>query len=211
MPSAAQRVIGTAELVETIVLQLPTKDTLLGQRISRSIKEIMNGSVAIQKTMFLYPGEASSASIDAPIVHLGPHVEHLAFLNQIPIPAQEIASFNPLLTRTLNPSQLLRPKPQKHTASELYIDLLDTPSHWSCNKMYISQPPIRFQTMKFEYATETRMYRQIRYGFSTGLLGLTLDMVAQGTRGKGVPVGKWEVARSFEKWFFCLQGAVPEQ
>lgn len=54
--AAAARVFAIGELVEMILLELPTKDLLLSQRINRACKQAVDSSVRIQKALFFIPG-----------------------------------------------------------------------------------------------------------------------------------------------------------
>lgn len=53
-PKALQ-VFNTVELLESILLHLPTKDVLLAQRVSKSWKGTVTGSLRLQKALFLVP------------------------------------------------------------------------------------------------------------------------------------------------------------
>lgn len=56
--SAALQVFDTVELLESIILLLPCKDALLSQRISKTWKLTVAGSLRVQKTLFLVPSQA---------------------------------------------------------------------------------------------------------------------------------------------------------
>lgn len=56
------KVLHTPELFELILLQLPMKDLLLAQGISRHFKETIRGSVRLQRQLFLAPAPIGQGS-----------------------------------------------------------------------------------------------------------------------------------------------------
>lgn len=54
---ASVQVLGTVELLEAILLQLPIKDLLLAQLISKHIENTIDGSDSIQKALFFKPAD----------------------------------------------------------------------------------------------------------------------------------------------------------
>lgn len=56
---SATKVFNTVEILETILLQLPIRDVLLDQRVSRSWRAVIAGSISIQRALFLRPMKRS--------------------------------------------------------------------------------------------------------------------------------------------------------
>ena len=54
-PSAAERVFGTVELLESILTHLSSRDLLLSQRTVRSFRDTIQGSVILRRKLFLEP------------------------------------------------------------------------------------------------------------------------------------------------------------
>ncbi|CAK1360626.1 unnamed protein product [Cercospora beticola] len=69
--AAAARVFAIGELVEMILLELPTKDLLLSQRINRACKTAVDSSNRIQKALFFIPGVCRDANVE----HITPDVK----------------------------------------------------------------------------------------------------------------------------------------
>ncbi|GAB1741014.1 hypothetical protein NU219Hw_g6266t1 [Hortaea werneckii] len=63
--SAVAKVLTTVELLEAILLGLPMKDLLRAQHVRDHWRQVIVGSNAIQKALFLRPGTAAEAAIDA--------------------------------------------------------------------------------------------------------------------------------------------------
>ncbi|KAI7374466.1 hypothetical protein KC336_g20211 [Hortaea werneckii] len=63
--SAVAKVFTTVELLELILLKLPIKDLLRAQEVRDHWRQVIAGSNAIQKSLFLRPGTAAEAAIDA--------------------------------------------------------------------------------------------------------------------------------------------------
>ena len=55
MVSAVDRVLGTTELLENILLFLPLRDILLANRISARFRDVMNESSMVRKALFFEP------------------------------------------------------------------------------------------------------------------------------------------------------------
>ncbi|PPJ53149.1 hypothetical protein CBER1_11666 [Cercospora berteroae] len=55
MASAAERALSVAELLERILLSLPTRDILLDQRVSKFWKELVRNSPKLQQALFYQP------------------------------------------------------------------------------------------------------------------------------------------------------------
>ena len=63
--SAVAKVFKTIELLEAILLELPMKDVLRSQQVRKHWKEVIVGSNAIQKALFMRPGGAAEAAVDS--------------------------------------------------------------------------------------------------------------------------------------------------
>ncbi|KAK2734171.1 hypothetical protein FQN55_002912 [Onygenales sp. PD_40] len=53
----ASKALSVIEILETILLHLPTKDLLLSQRVCRKWKNVIFGSIKLQQELFFYPIE----------------------------------------------------------------------------------------------------------------------------------------------------------
>ena len=59
----ANEVLTLPELLEAILLELPTRELLLSQKVSRTWKQLIDGSPAIQKALFFTSGDASDITV----------------------------------------------------------------------------------------------------------------------------------------------------
>lgn len=55
--AAKSKVFSTTELLEAILLQLPMKDVLLSQRVSKEWRDTIVGSTKLRELLFLFPIE----------------------------------------------------------------------------------------------------------------------------------------------------------
>jgi hypothetical protein len=58
--AAATQVFDTTELLEIILYELPTKDLLFAQRISKQTKAVIDNSTKLQQALFFKPVPADS-------------------------------------------------------------------------------------------------------------------------------------------------------
>ncbi|KAI7201042.1 hypothetical protein KC343_g15253 [Hortaea werneckii] len=63
--SAVAKVFKIIELLEAILLELPMKDLLRTQQVRKHWKQVIVGSNAIQKALFMRPGGAAEAAVDS--------------------------------------------------------------------------------------------------------------------------------------------------
>ncbi|KAI7298394.1 hypothetical protein KC315_g18061 [Hortaea werneckii] len=63
--SAVAKVFTTVELLEAILLELPMKDILRAQQVCKHWKQVIAGSNAIKKALFMRPGTAAEAAVDS--------------------------------------------------------------------------------------------------------------------------------------------------
>jgi len=123
--AATQQVLGISELLESLLIALPTRDLLFAQKVSKSWKHAIDTSPAIQTALFFAPGDAADVSTN---------INHLAFPRD---PAKERAP-NPLLFAgklSDNFDFLIRPRLLNNEA-------LTAPAT-SCARMLFSQPPCK--------------------------------------------------------------------
>ena len=59
------RVLGTPELLEAILLRLPTQDLLLSQRVNKQFKDTITQSMRLQQALFLAPAPVSVSGTEA--------------------------------------------------------------------------------------------------------------------------------------------------
>ncbi|KAK5726354.1 hypothetical protein LTR17_012785 [Elasticomyces elasticus] len=62
---AAHQVFHITESLESILLDLPMQDLLLGQRVCSTWKEIIDGSQAIQRALFFIPGSTTDNNYES--------------------------------------------------------------------------------------------------------------------------------------------------
>ncbi|KXS94191.1 hypothetical protein AC578_3329 [Pseudocercospora eumusae] len=153
---AAGRVFAIPELVEAILLRLPTKDLLLSKRISRTFRDA-HGSQKIKRALFLIPGTALDTSDEAsfPMPRFSASRRRLELWwnqNGLEVPLTETAnhgvSFNPLLVQKFSGQHLGIPADYEHYRNEIAIKmpLQHISKHSSCRQMFISQPPLKVLT-----------------------------------------------------------------
>ncbi|KAI7485153.1 hypothetical protein KC357_g3009 [Hortaea werneckii] len=63
--SAVAKVFTTVELLEAVLLELPMKDLFRTQQVRKHWKQVIAGSNAIQKALFMRPGSTAEAAVDS--------------------------------------------------------------------------------------------------------------------------------------------------
>ncbi|KAK5694172.1 hypothetical protein LTR97_009793 [Elasticomyces elasticus] len=111
---AANTVLMLSELLEIILLDLPTRDLLFAQKVCRTWKEVMDTTKAVQKALYLVPGAMSDVHVDAAHQHL--------------ITSTPATAINPLLVSTTLAGH-----------SQLYLrqEVMDAAPEASCYSMYL--------------------------------------------------------------------------
>ncbi|KAK6417935.1 hypothetical protein LTR81_008825 [Elasticomyces elasticus] len=67
--AAATQVLGLPELVEIILLGLPTRDLLFAQKVCKTFKDVIDRSKSIQKALFFLPGTADDVNFNPQDIH----------------------------------------------------------------------------------------------------------------------------------------------
>ncbi|KAK4917190.1 mitochondrial 2-methylisocitrate lyase [Elasticomyces elasticus] len=67
--SMATQVLGLPELVEIILLGLPTRDLLFAQKVCKTFKDVIDRSKSIQKALFFLPGTADDVNFNPQDIH----------------------------------------------------------------------------------------------------------------------------------------------
>ncbi|KAK0345939.1 hypothetical protein LTR91_017966 [Friedmanniomyces endolithicus] len=150
---ATAKVLGLTELLEPILLRLPTRDLLFAQAVCRTWQQVITTSIHIRRALFLEPGAAADVVEDAAVPTVQHHTSSLVRsahnLNFVPrLPSGEIA-VNPLLFDY----KISKTKHYYHPVffDESYtgyrmtrgaITAKDHGDHASCLRMYLSQPPV---------------------------------------------------------------------
>lgn len=62
--SAVAETLTTTELLEAVLRKLPMEDLLRAQQVSKYWAQVIAGSIAIQKALFMRPGTATEAAVD---------------------------------------------------------------------------------------------------------------------------------------------------
>ncbi len=60
---AVQQVLNTPELLEWLLLSLPERDIVVATRVSRTFKAAIEGSIEIQKKIYLLPDNSKDAVV----------------------------------------------------------------------------------------------------------------------------------------------------
>ncbi|KAI7170651.1 hypothetical protein KC316_g13952 [Hortaea werneckii] len=61
---AVTKALTTTELLEAILRKLPMEDLLRAQQVSKYWKQVIAGSIAIQKALFMRSGTVAEAAVD---------------------------------------------------------------------------------------------------------------------------------------------------
>ena len=153
---AQVNVLDTTELLEAILCRLPCKDLLFAQKVCRSWRATINGSVKLQKALFLagthlpLADTGSSSEFDEDGFHINA-LEHFAFVAGPSSTGLEICkvgeNFESVL---LNPmiQQLCKQERQAGTSAIAIFcydgeDQRSSGPRSSWKKMLLTQPPLR--------------------------------------------------------------------
>ncbi|KAK4963628.1 hypothetical protein LTR10_001257 [Elasticomyces elasticus] len=120
--AAATQVLGLPELVEIILLGLPTRDLLFAQKVCKTFKGVIDRSKSIQKALFFLPGTADDVNFE-------PENIHYKMRGQLVL--SKVVS-NPLLFRK-----------NAYSYDVLYFEpkALRSASQGSAARMLLTQPP----------------------------------------------------------------------
>ncbi|KAK3636507.1 hypothetical protein LTR56_014133 [Elasticomyces elasticus] len=129
MATAQEQALGLAELLETILLQLPPRNLLFAQKVCKDWKQAMEASPSIQKALFFIPGTKHDVH---PACNTA--LEHIL--------ARETFATNPFLMSHGYFNE--RPPYKSH---RLRYDLLPIREEASCLRMFLTQPPTDTSTM----------------------------------------------------------------
>lgn len=149
--SKAEQVFNITELAEAILSFLPLKDLLLVQRVCRSFRATIQGSVQLQRLLFLEPeGDFNNRSLKVnpfvPISSLN-IIRDDNIHRRIPGDKSKIAALIPrgylnILIRSESRIHGLKAPKRKsfqHNLRELFFEQ-DPQASW--RRMYITQPPV---------------------------------------------------------------------
>lgn len=151
----------TTELLEQILSELPFKDLLLAQRVSKTFQTTIAGSITLQKGLFLKPSDQVQPVYQVCIEgEVAPEADIFAreIGNNLPTSTTKVQLKDALTSRdvTTNPngqlSTILNPILSslfRHVATEndhIYLAVLHGREATNkvsalCGKMYLSQPP----------------------------------------------------------------------
>ncbi|KAK4894468.1 hypothetical protein LTR27_007354 [Elasticomyces elasticus] len=120
--AAAAQVLGLPELLEAILVGLPTKDLLFAQKDCSFWKQTIESSKSIRKALFLVPGDVSDVNLDCNLKHNLIRVERRFF------------ALNPLLFDSGKTTQEM-------LVFRDTIALRGERQGWSCARMLTAQPP----------------------------------------------------------------------
>ncbi|KAK5731219.1 hypothetical protein LTR15_001158 [Elasticomyces elasticus] len=120
--AAAAQVLGLPELLEAILVGLPTIDLLFAQKVCSFWKETIESSKSIRKALFLVPGDVNDVNLGCNLKHDLIRVERRYF------------ALNPLIFdsgKTTQERLVLRDT----------VALQGERHDWSCARMLTAQPP----------------------------------------------------------------------
>ncbi|KAK5684570.1 hypothetical protein LTS10_004442 [Elasticomyces elasticus] len=127
------QVVNLPELLEAILLELPTRDLLLAQRVCTNWRTAITTSPNLQKMLFFKPGAANDTR---PTLRV--------YVDQTAIHGADAVATNQLLICNL-PG--LRPSENSPVVRR---NVLEAWSDSSCHRMFITKPPMAL-TVRFDY------------------------------------------------------------
>ena len=161
--AAGPKLASIPELLAHILLYLPMRDLLLAQRVSRTFKEVIENSAAIQRALFLAP-ESRPTTLRETDVRVNPLLADMKSCVSIPIYNKKGHAFEPVFiegagwnTRMLrivkcevNTDTIGYGVPQLEmilgrlpgTACYDCVEAIGQSVHGSWRRMYLTQPPI---------------------------------------------------------------------
>ncbi|KAK4953338.1 hypothetical protein LTR10_009047 [Elasticomyces elasticus] len=120
--ASTTEVLNLPELLEIILLELPTRDLLLAQRVCITWKAAITSSPNIQRALFFRPGSAEDIYQDSEV--------HIYARGGTSIAGNQLLLDKPVNLITPNHSPVIRQ------------DTLDTNREPSCHRMFVTQPPV---------------------------------------------------------------------
>ncbi|KAK3648590.1 hypothetical protein LTR56_007416 [Elasticomyces elasticus] len=120
--AAAAQVLGLPELLEAILIGLPTKDLLFAQKVCSFWEQTIQSSKSIRKALFLVPGDVNDVNLDCNLEHDLIRVHRTYF------------AMNPLLFDSGKTTQ-------ERLVFRDTIALQGERHDWSCARMLTAQPP----------------------------------------------------------------------
>ncbi|KAF7185706.1 hypothetical protein HII31_12937 [Pseudocercospora fuligena] len=154
---AATKVFKIGELAEAILIQLPTRDLLLAQRVCKAIKHTIDKSKPIQKALFFLPGDRIDPNVHEDFTMSIESAKEITSKSRAGCHPKSIEktglTLNPLLVKRLTLNELPEwPEQEKcgQFANMLKTRLIKSPPEASCRRMFISQPPQVFQTTSID-------------------------------------------------------------
>lgn len=135
---AANRVFDVVELLEAILLKIPTQDLLSSQRLSRAFRDTIRSSVHLKRALYLGPCEFDE--LDPALHSFGgcTYVNSTAQLGVSRFPGRIELTFNPLLYERVDSTDPSSLKQRGLLRSNI---LLSSAERLSCDDMYFTQPP----------------------------------------------------------------------
>ncbi|KAK3656839.1 hypothetical protein LTR56_002820 [Elasticomyces elasticus] len=178
----AAQALTIPELLENMLLQLPTKDLLFAQKVCKAWKLAIQSSPGIQRALFFQPGAVADVYQPGPLAPGVSDCELKLFKNHIKV--QGVA-LNPLLF-SLRAGQVGEGVAWDREYDDLifYVPALKARSVASCNRMWMTQPP---SAICAEYEVE-EWYEQedVKNGHERALsdAGFVVDQVRTSERRK---------------------------
>lgn len=143
--AAAQQVSATTELLEAILLELPMRDLLMSQKVSKHWKAVWDGSVRIQRALYFVPAEKRDKVVCgfACCVPNGRWLGTPLIITCIP---SNLAKCRAVMNPLLRERKVMSGIESEFIA--LRSKLLASPENASCRRMYISQPPTEWRNTR---------------------------------------------------------------
>ncbi|KAK4963632.1 hypothetical protein LTR10_001261 [Elasticomyces elasticus] len=122
--AAAAQVLGLPELLEAILVGLPTRDLLFAQKVCSFWKQTIESSKSIRKALFLVPGDVDDVNLDCNLNHdlirVGQSgkttLEKLVFRDTIALQGER---------QDWSCARMLKAQPPRITRAECYIAYVD--------------------------------------------------------------------------------------
>ncbi|KAF7188677.1 hypothetical protein HII31_09929 [Pseudocercospora fuligena] len=160
---AASRVCNITELLEAILLQLPTHDLLFAQHVCKQWQAVIGASVSIKKALFLTPGTSNDTHHDNTCTATHKAQDRRPQDSRY----QQLTDFfnsgaiviNRLISLQMNPDQVHSrggfgtPAQGPRCLSYLRPDLLVSLASSSCRSMYITQPPMDIEIVDVDFGS----------------------------------------------------------
>lgn len=163
---SVHEVLRTPELLEAILLQLPTNDLLKCEQVSKGFQATMDGSLSIKKALFMAPpAEATSTTKSNQLPHINELLDHPGrnFRHAFVVRGLEFElEYGGLTVSTVESKPVVKLGISQYEWSGRQDDqAFPTKSSWG--KMYLTQPPCDI-VVHASRDNEVRHVKAMRFG-----------------------------------------------